>query len=57
MTFDHEPMPIHRVVQLLEQASTTTGFSPAEIVAMIDCELDTNQLLDYISAVMSRRMN
>jgi len=57
MTFDHDPMPIHCVVQLLQQASTSTGFSPAEIVAMIDCDLDTNQLLDYISAVMSRRMN
>ena len=57
MTFDQDPMPIHHVVQLLEQASATTGFSAAEIVAMIDCELDTNQLLDYITAVMSKRMN
>jgi hypothetical protein len=57
MTFEQDPMPIHRVVQLLEQASASTGFTPAEIVAMIDCELDTNQLLDYINAVMSKRMN
>jgi hypothetical protein len=57
MTFDPDPTPIHRVVQLLEQASATTGFTAAEIVAMIDCELDTNQLLDYITAVMSKRMN
>ena len=57
MTFDPDPMPIHHVVQLLERASATTGFSAAEIVAMLDCELDTNQLLDYITAVMSKRMN
>ena len=57
MTFDHDQMPIHPVVQLLEQASATTGFTPAEIVALIDCELDTDQLLNYITTVMSNRMN
>ena len=57
MISDHDHLPIHRVFQLLEQASATTGFSASEIVAMIDCELDTDQLLDYITAVMSKRMN
>ena len=57
MTFDHDPIPMHHVAQLLQQASATTGFSPADIVALIDCELDTEQLLDYITAVMSNRMN
>jgi hypothetical protein len=57
MTFDHDPIPIQHVAQLLQQASATTGFTPADIVALIDCELDTPQLLDYITAVMSNRMN
>ena len=57
MTFEHDQMPIHHVVQLLQQVSTTTGFTANEIVAMIDCELDTNHLLDYITAMMSKRMN
>jgi hypothetical protein len=57
MTFERDQMPIHHVAQLLQQVSADTGFSFAEIVAMIDCELDTNDLLDYISAVMSNRMN
>ena len=57
MTFEHDQMPMHHVVQLLQQVSTTTGFTPNEIVAMIDGELDTNHLLDYIAAVMSDRMN
>jgi hypothetical protein len=57
MTFDHDQIPIHRVVQLLEQASARSGFTPADIVDLIDCELDTHQLLDYITAVMSDRMN
>jgi len=57
MTFDQDQLPVHHVAQLLEQASARTGFTTAEIVALIDCELDTNHLLDYITAVMSDRMN
>lgn len=57
MTLDQDPMPMHRVVQLLEKASATTGFTPAEIVSLVDCELDTDHLLEYIDAVMLKRMN
>ena len=57
MDFDHDQIPIHHVAQLLQQASVTTGFTPAEIVALIDCELNTDHLLEYITAVMSNRMN
>jgi hypothetical protein len=57
MTFDHDQIPIHRVTQLLQQASVQTGFTPADIMALIDCELDTNQLLDYITAVLSGHTN
>jgi hypothetical protein len=57
MTFDFEPVPPHHVAQLLEQASARSGFTPSEIVALIDSELDTEHLLDYITAVMSHRMN
>jgi hypothetical protein len=57
MTFDHDQIPIHHVAQLLEQASARTGFTPADIMALIDCELDTNQLLDYITAVLSGNTN
>jgi hypothetical protein len=57
MIFDHDPMPIEHVAQLLQQASAKTGFTPAEIVALMDCELDTDHLLDYITAVMSNLMN
>jgi hypothetical protein len=57
MTFEHDQMPIHHVAQLLQQVSADTGFSFAEIVAMIDCELNTDDLLDYITAMTSNRMN
>ena len=58
MIFDYELMPIHLgEQQLLEQASARTGFTPVEIVDLVDCDLDTEHLLGYITAVMSNRMN
>ena len=57
MIFEYDMVPLRSVTQMLEQASARTGFTPAQIVALIDCELDTDHLLDYITAVMSDRMN
>jgi hypothetical protein len=55
--FDQDPMPKQNMTQLIERASANTGFTPAEIVSLVDCELETNYVLQYISAVMSKRMN
>ena len=55
--FDQDPMPMQHMAQLIERASATTGFTPAEIVSLVDCELETNYVLEYITAVMSKRMN
>ena len=57
MTFDYDQVPLQYVAQLLHQAAAKSGFTPAQITALVDCELDTQQLLDYITAVMSDRMN
>ncbi len=57
MIFEYDMVPLRSVTQMLEQASARTGFTPAQIVALIDCDLDTDHLLDYITAVMSDRMN
>jgi hypothetical protein len=57
VTFDQDPGPVHNMAQLIQRASATTGFTPAEIVSLVDCELETNYVLDYITAVMSKRMN
>ena len=57
MIFEYDMVPLRSVTQMLEQASARTGFTPAQIVALIDCDLDTDHLLDYITAVMSNRMN
>jgi len=47
----------HSVAQLLEEAAARTGFSTSEMEFLLECELDTEHLLDYITAVVSKRMN
>ena len=56
MIYDSDAVPLTLVAELLE-ASAITGFTPAEIEAMVDSELETVHLLEYINAVISRRMN
>ncbi len=49
---------IHRsVAQLLEEAAARTGFTASEMEYLLECELDTEYLLDYITAVVANRMN
>jgi hypothetical protein len=57
MTFDHEPMPAPNVADLLQEAAARTGFSAAEMEAVLESDLTIDELLDYITAVVSRRMN
>ena len=57
MIFDRDQVLIHSVVEILEEASATTGFAPAEMEALLDCELNPDQLLDYITAMVSNRAN
>jgi hypothetical protein len=56
MIFDSDAVPVTLVAELLE-ASVRTGFTLAEIDALVNSELETNHLLEYITAVVSRRMN
>lgn len=57
MMSDLDPVPAYYIDQLLQQASARSGFTPAQIATLVDCELDTRYLLEYITAVMSNRMN
>lgn len=57
MVFYRNPMPVGQMSQMLQQASARTGFTVSEIEALVASELDTSHLLDYITAVMSNRMN
>jgi hypothetical protein len=56
MIFDSDAVPVTLVAELLK-ASAITGFTLAEIEALVNSELETNHLLEYITAVVSRRMN
>jgi hypothetical protein len=41
----------------LEQAAARLGLTPAEVETMLDSDLDLDYLLDYVTAVVSNRMN
>jgi hypothetical protein len=57
MIFDYDYAPQNDLSHLIQQASHQTGFSPAEIAALVNSDLETGHLLDYITAVVSDRMN
>ncbi len=57
MLFDRERFLVMQEVSTMEEAAARTGFSVSDIKALVDCELDTVYVLDYISAVVSNRMN
>ena len=42
---------------LLQEAAARTGFSASEMQDLLECELNVDDLLNYISAVVSNRMN
>lgn len=45
------------VAQLLQEAAARTGFTPTEMEALLESELTVDQLLEYITAFVSNRMN
>ena len=57
MPFDSEYIPEPAISHLIERASARTGFSPADIAAMVNSDLETDYLLEYITAVMTDQMN
>jgi hypothetical protein len=42
---------------LLQEAAARIGFSTTEMQELLECELNIDQLLSYISDVVSDRMN
>jgi len=42
---------------LLQEAAARTGFSAVEMQELLECELNIDHLLSYITAVVSNRMN
>ena len=57
MEFEFDWVPQHNLTYMIEQASARTGFTPADIAALVNCDLNLDHLLEYITAVMASRMN
>ena len=57
MIFDWNPTPVVHVLELIQRASAQTGFTVADIEALVDSELESCHLLDYSTAVVTKRMN
>jgi len=49
--------PAFSAGKILEQAATRMGLTSAEMEDLLESELDADQLLEYITAVVSNRMN
>jgi hypothetical protein len=57
MNFEWDQRPINQRIDTVEDLASRIGFPMSDIEALIDSELDTAHLLDYIAAVLSDRMN
>ena len=57
MIFDWDRLPTLQRVDTIEDLAARTGFPVSDIEALIESELATAYLLDYIKAVMLNVMN
>lgn len=57
MNFDPEEIQHPYVAELLQETAARTGFTATEMQALLESELSTDYLLEYITAYMSNRMN
>jgi hypothetical protein len=48
---------IYSAVEILEQAATRMGLTSAQMDDLLESELDVEHLAEYITAVVSKRMN
>src|ERR1700739_3488509 len=56
MTFDSEDIHHPYVSKLLQETAAQTGFTAAEMQEILESELSTDQLLEYITAFVSNQM-
>lgn len=57
MTFIYDQGPDHAASEILEQAAARMGFTSADMEALLESDLNIDQLLDYLQAVTSNRTN
>ncbi len=57
MIFYQDPVMQLSQSELIEQVSYRTGLTPSQVSTLIDCELEIQHVLEYLTAVVSNRMN
>jgi predicted nucleotidyltransferase len=57
MITDKDLVPIVRETKHLQEILSASGFTPADLEALVNSELETSDLLHYIDALLSNRMN
>lgn len=57
MNFDPEEMEHPYVAKLLQETAARTGFTATEMQELLESELSTDELLEYITAYVSNQMN
>jgi hypothetical protein len=57
MITEKDLVPILHGAPHLQEILTASGFTPADLEALVDSELETSDLLRYIDALLSNRMN
>jgi len=57
MIFYQDPVMQLSQSELIEQVSYRTGLTPSQVATLIDCELEIHHVLEYLTAVVSNRMN
>ena len=57
MRFYSDPRRAESMAEMLQEAAARTGFTPSQMLEVLESELTIDQLLAYIDAVMARRMN
>lgn len=55
MLFDRTPAADYG--NLLQEVAARTGFSSSDMQELLECELNIDHLLQYITAVVANRMN
>jgi hypothetical protein len=57
MIFYSDPTSSGSMTELLQEAAARTGFSASQMQEVLESELSIDELLAYIDAVVSHRMN
>ena len=57
MTLNSNQTSTSSMQELLQEAAARTGFSTSEMQEVLESELTIDELLAYIDAVVSQRMN